>query len=187
MSPFLRQALLVAAIAITAGAAGFWVARGLPAGRAPATPPPAVQAGAEGQPAPEVNLPDADGRPHRLADWRGRWLLVNFWATWCAPCMHEIPAFIATQSRYGAAGLQVLGIAMDDPDAVRALMRQKGFNYPSLVGDEAVQGVMEQFGNTLGALPFTVLIDPAGIIRAMELGGVDQARLDALVQRFLPP
>ena len=100
--------------------------------------------------------------------------------------MHEIPALIAAQTQYEKAGLQIVGVAMDDPDAVRTLMREKGFNYPSMVGDEVLQTVMEQFGNTLGALPYTVLIAPDGVIRYVELGGVDGPKLDALMQRFLP-
>lgn len=185
MNGFSRQAALVAAIAFTAGAAGFWVARLMPQAEVPA-PKPVVTAALEGQQAPALSLPDLEGKPRTLKDWPGKWLLVNFWATWCAPCMHEIPAFIATQSKYQEAGLQVLGVAMDDPDAVRVLMKEKGFNYPSLVGDEQVQDIMEQFGNTLGALPYTVLIAPDGVIRYIELGGVDGPKLDLLMQRFLP-
>lgn len=188
MSGFSRQAALVAAIAFTAGAAGFWVARWMP--QAPETMTaagkPAVTAGLEGQPAPPLSLPDTDDKPRTLKDWPGKWLLLNFWATWCAPCMHEIPVLIAAQTKYEKTGLQIVGVAMDDPDAVRTLMREKGFNYPSLVGDEAVQTIMEQFGNTLGALPYTVLIAPDGVIRYIELGGVDAAKLDVLMQRFLP-
>jgi len=185
MSGFSRQAALVAAIAFAAGAAGFWTARWMPQAEV-AAPQPAVTAALEGQQAPVLRLPDTTGKPRTLKDWPGKWLLVNFWATWCAPCMHEIPAFIATQAKYEKANLQVLGVAMDDVDAVRTLMQDKGFNYPSLVGDEQVQIIMEQFGNTLGALPYTVLISPDGVIRTMELGGVDALKLDQLMQRFLP-
>ncbi|MES2682723.1 MAG: TlpA disulfide reductase family protein [Pseudomonadota bacterium] len=190
MSHFSRQAALVAAIAFTAAAAGFWVARLMPqpeevAGVSPRKPLGLTE-GLEGQPAPAINLPDIDGKPRTLKDWPGKWLLVNFWATWCAPCMHEIPALIAAQTQYEKAGLQIVGVAMDDPEAVRTLMKEKGFNYPSLVGDEALQTVMEQFGNTLGALPYTVLIAPDGVIRYVELGGVDGAKLDLLMARFLP-
>lgn len=189
MGVFSRQAALVLAIAFAAGAAGFWVARLMPQ-PVPAVPP-AVAArqsteNLEGQPAPAVQLADSSGKLRTLKDWPGKWLLVNFWATWCAPCMHEIPALITAQARYEKAGLQVVGIAMDDPDAVRQLMDEKGFNYPSMVGDEAVQGIMESFGNTLGALPYSVLIAPDGVIRYLELGGVDEAKLDMLMQRFLP-
>ncbi|MDO9453715.1 MAG: TlpA disulfide reductase family protein [Stagnimonas sp.] len=190
MSGFSRQVALVAAIAFTAGAAGFWVARLMPppapevASVSPRKPAPV--SGLEGQPAPALSLPDLDGKPRSLSDWPGKWLMVNFWATWCAPCMHEIPALVAAQTKYEKHGLQILGIAMDDPDAVRTLMREKGFNYPSLVGDEQVQHIMEQFGNTMGALPYTVLIAPDGVIRYIELGGVDTPKLDMLMQRFLP-
>lgn len=181
----------MAAIAFTAAAGGFWVARLMP------QPPPEVASvsprkaaasnGAlEGQPAPALTLPDADGKSHTLKDWPGKWLLLNFWATWCAPCMHEIPALITAQAQYQKAGLQIVGVAMDDPDAVRTLMQEKGFNYPSLIGDEAVQGIMEQFGNAVGALPYTVLISPEGVIRYIELGGVDGPKLDMLMSRFLP-
>lgn len=182
---------MVAAIALVAGSAGFWVARSMPApetevaGVSPRKPAPA-NGPVEGQPAPELALPDADGKPLSLKAWPGKWLLVNFWATWCAPCMHEIPALIAAQARYEKAGLQIIGVAMDDPEEVRKLMQEKAFNYPSMVGDEGVQTVMEQFGNTLGALPYTVLISPDGVIRYVELGGVDGPKLDMLVQRFLP-
>lgn len=188
MSGFSRQAALVAAIAFTAGVAGFWVARLMPqpatvaAGAAQAPAPERI----EGQAAPAVSLPDLDGKLRTLKEWPGKWLLVNFWATWCAPCMVEIPALIDAQTRYEQAGLQVLGIAMDDPEAVRALMKEKAFNYPSLVGAEQVQLVMEQFGNTIGALPYTVLIAPDGVVRYVELGGVDTPKLDLVMQRFLP-
>lgn len=190
MNGFSRQTALVAAIAFTAGAAGFWVARLMPqpvevVSVSPRKPSLSTE-GLEGQPAPAMSLPDTEGKPRTLKDWPGKWLLVNFWATWCAPCMHEIPALITAQSQYEKAGLQIVGVAMDDPEAVRTLMKEKGFNYPSLVGDEAVQGIMEQFGNTLGALPYTVLIAPDGVIRYIELGGVDTAKLDGLMQRFLP-
>lgn len=192
MTGFSRQAVLVAAIALAAGGTGFWVARLMPAESAPpvelplTAAKPKADAGLEGQPAPALSLPGLDGQPRSLKDFPGKWLLVNFWATWCSPCMHEIPALIAAQTRYEKAGLQVLGVAMDDPDAVRTLTKEKGFNYPTLVGDEAVQTIMEQFGNTLGALPYSVLIAPDGVIRYVELGGVDTPKLDMLMQRFLP-
>lgn len=176
------------AIALAAGGAGFWVARLMPTSTsAVATAsPPAAQGDLEGQPAPALSLPDLDGVTRTLKDFPGKWLLVNFWATWCAPCMHEIPVLMSAQERYAKAGLQVLGIAMDDPAAVRQLRDDKGINYPSLVGDEAVQQIMERFGNTLGALPYTVLVAPDGVIRYIELGGIDQAKIDALMHRFLP-
>lgn len=190
MAGLSRQALGAALIAVLAATGGFLVARQLqPA--APVIPegvprvPPANE-NLEGQPAPALSLPDLDGRSRTLSEWRGRWLLVNFWATWCAPCMEEIPVLVAAQKAHAARGLQVLGIAMDDPEAVRPAIQKLGFNYPTLVGDEAVLLAMEQLGNSLGAIPYTVLIDPAGVIRFLEMGGIDASKLDLLVQRFLP-
>lgn len=140
----------------------------------------------QGQPAPDIRIADLDGRPRSLAEWRGRWLLVNFWASWCAPCMEEIPLLIASQTRYAPRGLQVLGIAMDDPEAVRATVKEKVFNYPTLAGDEAVLTAMEQLGNTLGAIPYTVLISPDGVVREMEMGGINSGKIDTWMQQYLP-
>lgn len=193
MAGFSRQALGALLIAAVAGTGGFFVARQMqPAPPAapviPADVPrvPKADGQLEGQPAADISLPDLDGKPRKLSEWRGRWLLVNFWATWCSPCMAEIPLLIATQKAEEARGLSVLGIAMDDPEAVRGAVKDLGFNYPTLAGDEAVLGAMEQLGNTLGAIPYTVLIDPAGVICYLEMGGIDAAKLQMLVDRFLP-
>ena len=190
MSPALKQAVVAASIAVLAGAGGFLVARHL-------NPPPVYPDGMphvpdakgalEGQPAPAVTVNDLDGKPRSLTDWRGKWLLVNFWATWCGPCIEEIPLLIAAQRDYGASGLQVLGIALDDPDTVRAAMKERGFNYPSLAGDDTVMTALEQLGNTLGAIPYTVLISPDGVIRDMEMGGIDAHKVKMLAERFIPP
>jgi peroxiredoxin len=191
MTGFSRQALGAALIAVVAAAGGFLVARQFqPA--APVIPegvprvPPANGA-LEGQLAPELSLKDLDGKPRPLSEWRGRWLLVNFWATWCAPCMEEIPVLIRAQAEQGARGLQVLGVAMDEPEAVRHAVAEMGFNYPTLAGDEAVLAAMESLGNSLGAIPYTVLIGPDGVIRHLEMGGIDAAKLKMLLERFLPP
>jgi peroxiredoxin len=193
MSAVLRQGLAAALIAVLAGGGGFLLARHLqPSGSTEVVIPegvprvPSANGALEGQPAPDLALNDLDGRSRKLSEWRGRWLLVNFWATWCSPCMAEIPLLIAVQREHEARGLSVLGIAMDDPEAVRGAVQELGFNYPTLAGDEAVLGAMEQLGNTLGAIPYTVLIDPSGIIRYLEMGGIDAGKLDLLVQRFLP-
>ena len=186
-----RQALAAALIAVVAGGGGFVLARHLQPAE-PVIPEgvpsvPSADTRLEGQPAPEVVLNDLDGKPRSLAEWRGRWLLVNFWATWCSPCMEEIPLLIAVQKQHQAAGLSVLGIAMDDPEAVTKTVQELGFNYPTLAGDEVVLGAMEKLGNTLGAIPYTVLISPEGLIRYVEMGGLDAGKLDMLVHRFLPP
>jgi peroxiredoxin len=185
-----RQALGALLIAVVAASGGYWVARHFQPAE-PVIPEgvprvPAANGALEGQPAPEVVVNDLDGKPRKLSEWRGRWLLVNFWATWCGPCMEEIPLLIRAQSEQGARGLQVLGVAMDESDAVRKAVREMGFNYPTLVGDEAVLTAMESLGNSLGAIPYTVLIGPDGVIRYLEMGGIDATKLQMLLNRFLP-
>lgn len=190
MSAAWRQAAVAATIALVAGAGGFLMACHLnPVQEHPPGVPhvPEGNSALEGHPAPVVTVNDLDGKPRLLSDWRGKWLLVNFWATWCGPCIEEIPVLIAAQRDYASSGLQVLGIALDAPDVVRAAMKERGFNYPSLAGDDSVMTALEQLGNTLGAIPYTVLISPDGVIREMEMGGIDTTKVKMLVERYIPP
>src|SRR5574337_1673050 len=82
----------------------------------------------------DLALPDLAGKEQPLAQWRGKVLVVNFWATWCAPCREEMPEFIKAQSEYGAKGLQFVGIAVDQADKTEQFAKEIGLNYPTLVG-----------------------------------------------------
>ena len=132
-------------------------------------------------------LPDAQGHEQALAQWRGKVLVVNFWATWCAPCREEMPQFVETQARDGAKGLQFVGIAVDDPAKVRAFARDLKLNYPALIGGYGAIELSKTLGNDLAALPFTVVIDRGGRVVETQLGPFKQARLDAVLARLLPP
>jgi thiol-disulfide isomerase/thioredoxin len=134
---------------------------------------------------PEFWLPDPEGKRHSIAEWDGKLLLVNFWATWCPPCLHEIPMFIALQQRYGERGVQLLGIAIDDGDNVAAFAEQIGLNYPTLHGQLDAIEVMAAYGNKSGGLPFTVLISPSGQIVARHAGVLDEVAATALIEEFL--
>ncbi len=185
--PNWKQLTTYALVAAVAGAAGYGISQWAGIGARPAAGSgPVVEHGVEGKAAADFTLPDLAGKPHSLAQYRGKWLLVNFWASWCAPCMEEIPLLVQAQEDYQQHNFQVLGVAMDDPDAVRKTMQEQGFNYPSLIGDEAVINAMDALGNHLGALPYTVLIDPAGIVRQAELGGLDAPKLQAWLRDSLP-
>ena len=132
-------------------------------------------------------LPDAQGNEQALAQWRGKVLVVNFWATWCAPCREEMPQFVATQARDGAKGLQFVGIAVDDPAKVQAFARDLRLNYPALIGGYGAIELSKTLGNDLAALPFTVVVDRGGRVVETQLGPFKQARLDAVLARLLPP
>jgi len=142
-----------------------------------------AQASLIGKAAPEFAREDLNGKRVSLADYRGKVVLLNFWATWCASCVTEIPAFASWQSKYGGQGLQVLGVSMDD-DAppVRALYRRLKVNYPVVMGDEKVG---ELYGGVLG-LPVMYLIDREGRIVRQYHGEVDLKRLEREVQELLP-
>ena len=100
----------------------------------------AVGAKMKGQPAPDFTLQSLDGKSVHLSDFRGKAVLLNFWATWCQPCKIEMPWFVELQKRYGPEGLQVVGIAMDDasPADIARFAKDLGVNYPILVGKDAV-------------------------------------------------
>ncbi|MBI2802381.1 MAG: TlpA family protein disulfide reductase [Gammaproteobacteria bacterium] len=117
-----------------------------------------------------VRIKDLNGREHSLTEWRGKVLVVNFWATWCPPCVHEIPGFIELQKEFGPRGLQFVGIALDDVNAASKFAAVRGINYPVLAGDDNVAELMRGLGNTIGALPFTVVFDPRGEIVTTHQG-----------------
>lgn len=132
-----------------------------------------------------LSLPDLDGRTQPLAQWRGKVLIVNFWATWCAPCREEMPEFVAAQARDGAKGVQFVGIAVDDVDKVRAFAREIGLNYPALIGGYGAIELSKTLGNDLSALPFTVVLDRAGRVAHTQLGPLKRAKLDRLLADLL--
>lgn len=128
---------------------------------------------------------DMEGRPQLLSQWRGRVLVVNFWATWCAPCREEIPGFVRLQEKYRDRGLQFVGIAIDQRDKVQAFAREFGMNYPVLLGGIDSVEMSRQAGNRVGALPFTVILDRNGQIVGRELGGLKESRLDEMIKPLL--
>jgi len=132
-----------------------------------------------------ITLPDASGTPQTLAQWRGKVLVVNFWATWCSPCREEMPEFVRAQTDLGARGLQFVGIAIDAPDKVRAFADEIGVNYPSLIGGYGAMELSKTLGNRLMALPFTVVIDRQGAIVHTQLGPLRDAQLRSIVGQLL--
>ena len=132
--------------------------------------------------APVFSLRDLNGQTLRLSSFRGKVVLLNFWATWCAPCQLEMPVFAAWQRQYGPQGLEVIGISMDD-DAPppRRLVERLKLNYPVAMGDEHLAA---RYGGVLG-LPLTFLIDRNGVVRARFQGETDLKGIENRLRTLL--
>lgn len=133
----------------------------------------------------QASINDLDGKPQALAQWRGKVMVVNFWATWCPPCRAEMPEFVKLQGKYRENGLIFVGIALDEKDKVQAFADEIGVNYPVLLGELEAVGLSRKLGNRLGGLPFTVIIDRSGRIAATEMGELTPARLEPLIKSLL--
>jgi thiol-disulfide isomerase/thioredoxin len=140
---------------------------------------------AAGQMVLAASLMGLDDKPQALEQWRGKVLVVNFWATWCAPCREEIPGFIKFQEQYGARGVQFVGIAIDQKERVVPYAKEIGINYPVLVGGLESVDFARQVGNRRGVLPFTLVIDRSGKVVTTEIGVLRQEKLEGLLKPLL--
>ena len=119
---------------------------------------------------PDFVLSDLNGTPRPISDWSGQPLLLNFWATWCAPCRREMPLLQKLHEESGSTGLQVIGIAIDRVPDVNAFTTETGVTYPILVGQEDAIELTEEFGLDVLGLPFSVLTGGDGQILKIQLG-----------------
>ena len=168
-------------LAVCAGYAGYLLQTQQRAPGRPATAA-APAAAITSEPLTHWSFNDLEGRERHMSEWAGKLLVVNFWATWCPPCRKEIPTFIALQERYAADGVQFVGIALDRVDAVSQYATEHGMNYPVLVGEAAVADYMRALGNTIGALPFSVLIGRDGAILATHQGEWHEPDVEAALR-----
>jgi len=132
-----------------------------------------------------ASFPDVSGKMRHLVEWRGRTLLVNFWASWCAPCREEIPLLNAAQQQHGSAGLQIVGIGIDSAANVREFMKTVRMNYPVLVADATGIDLMRELGNHAGGLPFNVLLDRQGRLAGRKLGAYTAPELQSALASLL--
>lgn len=132
-----------------------------------------------------ISLPDERGGQQSLSQWRGKVLVVNFWATWCAPCREEMPEFVRVQKELGPKGIQFVGIAADQVDKVQQFTREIGLNYPALIGGFEAIELSRAFGNRLMVLPFTVIVARDGTIAYARHGPLRKDRLQQIVGPLL--
>jgi thiol-disulfide isomerase/thioredoxin len=130
---------------------------------------------------PAFTLPDMDGTERDFAEWEGKHRLLNFWATWCAPCRREIPLLKAFQDEHRDAGFQVLGIAVDFPEEVTRYAAEADFNYPILVGQQDAMAVAESSGIEFIGMPFTMFVTRDGEYVGAYIGELHQSHLDDVV------
>ncbi|MEL6870896.1 MAG: TlpA disulfide reductase family protein [Pseudomonadota bacterium] len=129
----------------------------------------------------EFTMPNLAGGESRFSDWSGTPRLVNFWATWCAPCRREIPLLKALQDDSAIDNLQVIGVAHDEMDAVAEYATEAEFNYPILVGELESIAAAESFGLELMALPFTLVVASSGELVNAHIGEIDESEADAII------
>jgi len=178
-----RSHLLVVALAVGGALAGFGLSVRLHPARMPQS------TALVGSPRPALELPDAAGTPTAISRWDGRLVLLNFWASWCGPCIEEMPVLDRAQQRHAAAGLQVVGIASDAAAATRAFLAEHPVAYPILVDDpDAATNGRDSaaiYGNERNVLPYSVLIGRDGRILAQHYGNFSEASLEAWLQPHL--
>ena len=134
---------------------------------------------------PEFNLPDLLGNQHSIKEWQDKVLVINFWATWCPPCLKEMPTFEALQNEYSAKGLQVIGIALDDAEPVKEFLASKKITYPILLGENQGTKLAHDLGNIVNTVPFTVIVNHEGQIVKTHMGDLDREQLLEIVKPLL--
>jgi peroxiredoxin len=176
-----RLWITVVVLGVAVGSLLGWVTA---TGPAPEAEPAEQGAEIVGRQQPGFSLPSVDGGTVSAEDFSGRAMLVNFWATWCAPCRREMPVLQAASETHGDA-LTVVGIAMDDAEPVQRFIDEVGVDYTVLVGLDEVIDTQREWGNAVGAMPYTVLVDSEGVVRWRHFGEVTESELDEALGEVL--
>lgn len=171
---FFLYAGAAAAVAVAGGYA--WRDRRAPEPAQPAAPPTPAPAADPAAILRNLSLPDLDGRERALADWQGRPMVVNFWATWCAPCVKEMPELQALHEKY--PGIQFVGIGVDQAQKMRQFIQKVPVAYPLLVMGAGAIDTLRSLGNPAGGLPFTLVLAADGSINRTILGQIQADDLD---------
>ena len=187
-----KNFIIMAVVAFMAASGGYFLAKFLSPPPEATLPGPGMAAAAAtpslsaddllGQRRPDFTLSDSNGVPVSASDFEGDVWLVNFWATWCAPCVEEMPMLSQLQQEYAGQGVKIVGIALDDTERASQFASNMAISYPILVGQADVVVTGRRYGNNTGMLPFSVLIDAKGIIRWTRLGPLTREELEHQIQ-----
>jgi thiol-disulfide isomerase/thioredoxin len=180
---FTRQNLLIVAVAILGAALGLLVSTHMEDLAAPSAAP-GVDVLNVGDARADLELTDLDGKARKLSEFDGKLVLVNFWASWCGPCRDEMPLLDTTRMQLAGKGFEVVGIAIDDADAVQAFLKDSPVRYPILLSD-ADDDANVRFGDTRSVLPFSVLIGRDGKVLAQRAGNFTASSLTAWLTPYL--
>lgn len=134
---------------------------------------------------PDFGLLDLQDKLRHVSEWDGQVMLINFWATWCPPCRREIPAFIELQNDYQDQGFTIVGIAIDTKQNAKDFVDPMGINYPILIGDQDGIALSQDYGNRLGVLPYTVVVDRQGKIVSTHRNELSYEEAEALIKPLL--
>jgi thiol-disulfide isomerase/thioredoxin len=171
--PGRRELIAVGAAGLVAAAAGVWLG------------PWARQTGSGAGRLLEANFPDAAGRPHALKEWLGTPVVFNFWATWCVPCLEEVPLLVGFHRKYRPKGVEVVGICADQVVKMLEFSKSYGISYPLLVADASVFELLREIGNRAGGLPYSLVLDRAGAIAHRRLGALKPGELESVMAPML--
>lgn len=135
--------------------------------------------------ATDFTLNDLEGKSRSLSDWDQQVVLVNFWAPWCPPCREEVPDFIELQEKYAAQGFTIVGITVDTQENAQTFADTMGINYPVLIAEDAGIELAKKYGNKVGALPYTAVIDREGNITFRHRNALSYEAAETVIKQHL--